>query len=115
MEEQKRKEEESLQNNVKKLQERIKYLNNEIEDLKYDNEKDRIDFLENIKGINKDNMLYREIIRYLLTDNELKKIIDMSRYNEEIEKWKVHPFAIEEKKIIFTNSKTKSSSNIYRK
>jgi len=99
LEEQKRKEEESLQNNVKKLQERIKYLNNEIEDLKYDNEKDRIDFLENIKGINKDNMLYREIIRYLLTDNELKKIIDMSRYNEEIEKWKVHPFAIEEKKL----------------
>ena len=99
LEEEKRKEEESLQNNVKKLQQRIKLLNNEIEDLKYDNEKDRIDFLENIKGINKDNMLYREIIRYLLTDNELKKIIDMSRYNEEIEKWKVHPFAIEEKKL----------------
>ncbi len=99
LEEEKKKEEESLQNNVKKLQERIKLLNNEIEDLKYDNEKDRIDFLENIKGINRDNMLYREIIRYLLTDNELKKIIDMSRYNEEIEKWKVHPFAIEEKKL----------------
>ena len=76
LEEQKRKEEESLQNNVKKLQERIKYLNNEIEDLKYDNEKDRRDFLENIKGINKDNMLYREIIRYLLTDNENKKMTE---------------------------------------
>ena len=105
LEEEKKKEEEELQNNVKKLQERIKLLNNEIEDLKYDNEKDRIDFLENIRGINKDNMLYREIIRYLLTDNELKKIIDMSRYNEEIEKWKVHPFAIEEKKLSLPNVK----------
>ena len=105
LEEEKKKEEEELQNNVKKLQERIKLLNNEIEDLKYDHEKDRIDFLENIRGINKDNMLYIEIIRYLLTDNELKKIIDMSRYNEEIEKWKVHPFAIEEKKLSLPNVK----------
>ena len=65
LEEEKKKEEQELQNNMKKLQERVKLLSNEIEDLKYDNEKDRADFLENIKGINRDNMLYKGIIKYL--------------------------------------------------
>ena len=31
--------------------------------------------------------------------NMAQALIYMSRYNEEIEKWKVHPFAIEEKKL----------------
>ena len=105
LEEEKKKEEEELHNNMKKLQERVKYLSDEIEDLKYDNEKDRADFLENIKGINRDNMLYKGIIKYLLSDVELRKIIDMSRYNEDNDTWKIHPFTIREKQLLLPNVK----------
>ena len=105
LEEQKKKEEAELQNNMKKLQERVKFLSNEIEDLKYDNEKDRADFLENIKGINRDNKLYKGIIRYLLSDVELRKIIDMSKYNEDNDTWKIHPFTIREKQLLLPTVK----------
>ena len=105
LEEQKKKEEAELQNNMKKLQERVKLLSNEIEDLKYDNEKDRADFLENIKGINRDNMLYKGIIKFLLSDVELRKIIDMSRYNEDNDTWKIHPFTIREKQLLLPTVK----------
>ena len=67
--------------------------------MKFDNLKDKTDFLEEIKGINRDNLLYKGIIRYLLTENEVKQIIDLSTYNEDSEKWTVHPFLIKEKKV----------------
>jgi kinesin family protein 3/17 len=99
LEEEKKKEEQNLKNNVNALKQKIKDLKNEIEDLKFDNLKDKTDFLEEIKGINRDNLLYKGIIRYLLTDNEVKQIIDLSSYNEDSEKWTVHPFLIKEKKV----------------
>jgi kinesin family protein 3/17 len=99
LEEEKLKEEQNLKNNVNALKQKVKDLKNEIEDLKFDNLKDKTDFLEEIKGINRDNLLYKGIIRFLLTENEVKKIIDLSSYNEESEKWSVHPFLIKEKKI----------------
>ena len=103
LEEEKQKKEESLQNNVNKLLEQIKFLSDEIEDLRFDNLCNRNDYMENIKGIHKDNLLYREIIRHLLTDNEYRKIIDKSKYIDEDEKWKIQPFQIEEKKLSLKN------------
>ena len=64
-----------------------------------------ITILENIKGINRDNMLYKGIIKYLLSDVELRKIIDMSRYNEDNETWKIHPFTIREKQLLLPTVK----------
>lgn len=103
--EEKRKEEENLINDVNKLRNKIKYLEGEIEDLKYDNEKDRTDFLENMKDLNKDNQMYKEIIKYLLSEQELRRIIEMSRYNEENQSWKIHPFYMRNKKLTFPNIK----------
>jgi predicted nucleic acid-binding Zn-ribbon protein len=68
LEQEKRAEEEALQNNVQKLRKKINILKNEIIDLKYDNEKDRIDFFENIKDLDKENKFYEGIIKYLLSD-----------------------------------------------
>ena len=79
LEEEKKKEEESLKNDVNKLQAKIKELTSEIDDLRLDNTNDRSDYNEGVKAIYRDNQFYREIIRYLLSDIELKKIIDMSK------------------------------------
>lgn len=103
LQEEKRKEEEALLNDVTKLKNCIKYLKSEIEDLKYDNEKDRIDFIENIKNVNRENLLYKGIIKFLLSDHELKRIIEACRYNEENGEWKIHPFHFREKYLKFPN------------
>ena len=99
LEEEKRKEEESLKNDVNKLQKKIKELNSEIEDLKLDNGKDRTDYMEGVKAIYRDNQFYREIIRYMLSDSELKQIIEMSKYNEDEDKWTVQSFSFQEKSL----------------
>ena len=99
LEEDKKKEEENLKNDVNKLQDKIKQLNSEIEDLKLDNSKDRTDYMEGVKAIYRDNQFYREIIKFMLSDSELKKIIEMSKFVEEEDKWNVQSFSLQEKSL----------------
>ena len=118
LEEEKKKEEESLKNDVNKLQAKIKELNTEINDLRIDNSKDRTDYNEGVKAIYRDNQFYREIIRFMLSDTELKKIIDMSKYNEEEEKWDVQSFSLKEKSLALPTMKLGNpglASNRYQK
>ena len=103
LEEERLKEEESLKNDASKLQKRIKELTSEIEDLKLDNGKDKTDYMEGVKAIYRDNQFYREIIRYMLSDSELKQIIEMSKYNEEDAKWNVQSFSFQEKSLALPN------------
>ena len=103
LQEQKEKEEELLKNDANKLQEKIKELNSEIEDLKNEGAKDRIDYLESVKEISKENDLYKKIIYELLNENQFKKICEMSRYIEDDNLWKIKPFSLKENKIAFSN------------
>ena len=103
LQEQKEKEEELLKNDANKLQEKIKELNSEIEDLKNEGAKDRIDYLENVKEISKENDLYKKIIYGILSENQFKKICEMSRYIEDDNLWKIKPFSLKENKIAFSN------------
>ena len=112
LEEEKKKEEESLKNDVNKLQAKIKELNSEISDLRIDNSRDRTDYNEGVKAIYRDNQFYREIIRYMLSDGELKKIIDMSKYSEEEEKWDVQSFSLKEKSLALPTMKLGGGNNI---
>ena len=105
IQEEKAKEEELLKNDVNKLQERIKELNSEIEDLKVENTKDRADYLENVKEISKQNDLYKKIIDIIFNQKQFQKICDMSRYIEEDDKWKIQPFQIKENKLTFATVK----------
>ncbi len=105
LEEERIREEESLKSDASKLQKKIKELTSEIEDLKLDNGKDRTDYMEGVRAIYRDNQFYREIIRYMLSDSELKQIIDMSKYNEEEEKWNVQSFSFQEKSLALPKMK----------
>ena len=105
LEEEKIKEEESLKNDANKLQKRIKELTSEIEDIKLDNGKDRTDYMEGVKAIYRDNQFYREILRYMLSKSELDQIIEMSKYNEEEDKWNVQSFSFQEKSLSLPSMK----------
>ena len=103
LQEQKEKEEELLKNDANKLQEKIKELNSEIEDLKNEGAKDRIDYLESVKEISKENDLYKKIIYEVLNENQFKKICEMSRYIEDDNLWKIKPFSFNQNKLAFSN------------
>ena len=105
LEEEKIKEEESLKNDANKLQKRIKELTSEIEEIKLDNGKDRTDYMEGVKAIYRDNQFYREILRYMLSKSELDQIIEMSKYNEEEDKWNVQSFSFQEKSLSLPSMK----------
>ena len=112
LEEEKKKEEESLKSDVNKLQAKIKELNSEISDLRIDNSRDRTDYNEGVKAIYRDNQFYREIIRYMLSDTELKQIMDMSKYNEEEDKWNVQSFSLKEKSLALPTMKLGNIGNM---
>ena len=82
---------------ISRLNEKIKFLDTEIRDLKYENERDKDDMVCTIKEVTKENKLYYGILKMVLTENEIKKIIDFSSWKEENEEWKIHPFSINPK------------------
>jgi len=82
---------------ISKLNEKIKFLDGEIRDLRYENERDKDDMMFSIKELTKENKLYYGILRTILTENEIKKIIDFSTWKEDNEDWKIHPFSINPK------------------
>ena len=112
LEEEKRKEEETLKNDVNKLQAKLKELNSEISDLRLDNSRNRTDYNEEVRAIYRNNQFYGEIIRYMLSDTELKKITDMSKYNEEEEKWIVPNFSLKEKSLALPTMKLGGNANL---
>jgi len=79
------------------LKEKNKFLESEIRDLKYEIEKDKDEIISSTKESNKENKLYLGILKMILTDNEIKKIIDFSSWKEENEEWKIHPFSLNHK------------------
>jgi hypothetical protein len=88
-----------MQNDNNKLRDKIKILQSEIQDLRYENERDREDIVDSVKESNKESKLYLGMLKMLLTDLEIKKIIELSRYNQENEDWRIHPFCLKEKRM----------------
>lgn len=90
---------------IAKLRERIKYLESEIRDHRYENERDREDFTESIKDANKECKLYQGMIQMLLSNGEIKRITELSKYNEDNDDWRIIPFSFKDKKTSFPNIK----------
>jgi len=84
-----------------KLRKKLKYLETEIHDLRYENVRDKEDMVGTIKELNKESKLYAGIAKMLLSDQEIKRILEVSLWNEDNEEWKIKPFAFHDKKISF--------------
>jgi hypothetical protein len=102
----KRKEDEEMnQNDVNRLKNKVKYLESEIRDLRYENERDREDMVDTIRVLNKENKLYLGMLKMMLSDVEIKKIGELSKWSEDNEEWRVQPYSFKEKKVQFPNIK----------
>ncbi len=91
----------------------MKLLESEIRDLRYENEKDREDIVDSVKESNKECKLYSNILKMLLTDSEIKKITELSRWMEENEEWRIVPFFLKEKRMQLPTLKPHQGNILY--
>ena len=84
---------------VVKLKNKIKLLDAEINDLKYENEIEKEENNFALKQYYKDYRLYQGIVKFILSEQEIKKITDMSQWREDLEEWRIQPFHFKEKNL----------------
>lgn len=87
------------------LRNKLKYLESEIRDLRYENDRDKEEMIGTIKELTKENKLFAGMIRMLLTENEIKRITEMSSWKEVNEEWRIQPFSFKDKKLNFPSIK----------
>jgi kinesin family protein 3/17 len=105
LEEKKKEEDVSLLNDINKLRNKVKYLESETRDLRYENERDREDIVETVKTVSKESKLYQGLLKMILSEVEIKKIIELSKWNEDNEEWKIQPYSFRDKKLQLPNIK----------
>jgi len=57
--------------------------------------------IDTIKELTKENKLFAGMLRMILSDNEIKRITEMSVWKDVNEDWRIKPFSIKEKKLNF--------------
>ena len=75
----------------------------EIEDLKRENEYEKETLLDSIRDQQKEIEFYEEVLKNILSQEEINKIRSHTIWSEAANKYKVPPFIFKEKTIKFTN------------
>lgn len=84
---------------IAKLKNKIKLLDTEIRDLKYENEIDKEENNFALKQYYKDYKLYQGMVKFILSEQEIKKITEQSQWRDDLEEWRIQPFHFREKKL----------------
>jgi len=82
---------------IAKLKNKIKFLDTEINDLKYENEIEKEENNYALKQYYKDYKLYQGLVKFILSEQEIKKITESSQYRDDLEEWRIQPFNFREK------------------
>lgn len=88
---------------IGKLRTKLKQTESELKDVRAENEVTNSELLALVQALGKESKLYYSILKVLMTDNEIKKIIELSKYKEESDDWKVPPFTFKEKSMYLPN------------
>jgi kinesin family protein 3/17 len=83
------------------MKNKIRHLENEIKDLKFENEIEREENSYALKEYYKDYKFYQGVSKFILKEKELKSIMELSKWREDNEEWRIQPFNFREKKINF--------------
>ena len=87
---------EDMRRLIKKFRLKYRQAVNEIKDLNAEHNKERTELFETIQDQEKDYSLHKQIIRSLVSDKELQKIIAKAEYDADDKKWTLPVFAIKE-------------------
>lgn len=88
---------------VKKLKKKIKGLESELREVRYERERDTEDLIISVGELSKESKLYLGILRMVMKDFEIRKIHELSSWIEDREEWEIHPFSIKDKLLKFPN------------
>jgi len=55
--------------------------------------------LDTIRALTKENKLYVGLLKVILSESEIKKLSELSKWNEDNEEWRIQPFSLREKKV----------------
>lgn len=82
---------------IKKFRVKYKQAVNEIKDLNHEHTKEKQDLFETLQDYEKENSLYKSILRTLIHEKELAKVLQKCEYDNDNRKWEVPLFVIKEK------------------
>jgi len=97
---------------LKKLRTKYKEALNEIKDLNTENTKERQELWEEIQEFQKDNLLYKGILKQMVSEREINKIITKCEYDYDNKKWDIPIFSIKEKQVVLPTMPSHLNSNI---
>ncbi|CAG9323806.1 unnamed protein product [Blepharisma stoltei] len=82
---------------------RLKYKSSlaEIDDLNHENEQEKEGLLETIRSKDRETEFLHKVFEFMLPPNELQKIRQRSRWDEDNHEWKIPAFVIQQKQITF--------------
>lgn len=86
---------------VKKLQEKYKTHEHEINDLNKEFVNEKQDLILGLKNVTDELQFYKKMISMVLRPDEIKAIRRKTTYNEETESYCVPPFIFKQKEIVF--------------
>lgn len=71
----------------------------EIKDLNYEHNRERAELFETVQDYEKDTSLYKEIMRKMINEKELSKIVNKCEYDVDNKKWSIPMFSIKDKQV----------------
>ncbi len=83
-----------MRNIIRKLREKYKASQMEIEDLQRENQYGKEDLLETIRELEKDLKFANNVMKIALTGNEIEKIKEKSRWDDNKAEWRVPMFVL---------------------
>ena len=83
-----------MRNIIRKLREKYKASQMEIEDLQRENQYGKEDLLETIRELEKDLKFANNVMKIALSSSEIEKIKEKSRWDENKTEWRVPMFVL---------------------
>ena len=92
---------EDLKRTVKKLKGNYRAALAEIEDLHKEHEREKEELLEAIRNKDKENGFFVKVFEFLIPVQEIQKIKNLSRFDENNHQWHIKPFTVQNRQTVF--------------
>lgn len=88
---------------IKRLKKKVKSLESELREVRYEKERDTEDLIISVGELSKESKLYLSMLRMVMKDPEIRKIHELSYWNDDREDWDIQPFSITNKNLKLPN------------
>lgn len=86
---------------IRKLKNRTRQLERELNDIGRENNEKNEELLDTVRQQGKEIDFLNQVVSFLLTDEQLYKIKEKTKWDEDANRWRLAPFQIKQKEISF--------------